>query len=248
MINFELNNIKYSLISDKIEDIYLFGSYARDEQDIFSDIDLLIIIQDSSDYEYSKLRQTFAKQLNLPMKWISLYQQSKIIEMTKKGSYFLWHIKLEGQILYSKNNFLRSHLTNLNKYTSVLEDLDDYQTICSDIFDNIDDDFVDLTYELSVLASIIRNTSIAIDYMFDIYDFGRQSAVKRCNDLLKDRINIPIDKYNQLYEYRLYITNKKKNISLPSKDDVIYWLGLSTKLISLGREVYYERKYDKYVE
>ena len=54
MITFQIDGTRYYINQDKrIEEVWLFGSYARGEQDCYSDIDLLIIVQDCSDMEYS---------------------------------------------------------------------------------------------------------------------------------------------------------------------------------------------------
>ena len=46
MITFQIDGTRYYINQDKrIEEVWLFGSYARGEQDCYSDIDLLIIVQ-----------------------------------------------------------------------------------------------------------------------------------------------------------------------------------------------------------
>ncbi len=59
MITFQIDGTRYYINQDKrIEEVWLFGSYARGEQDCYSDIDLLIIVQDCSDMEYTELQAT----------------------------------------------------------------------------------------------------------------------------------------------------------------------------------------------
>ena len=82
MIAFEIDGAAYSVnLYSQIEDIYLFGSYARNEQDKYSDIDLLVIIQRCDENEYIQLKKNLSKQLNMPQEWISIYQKDKILEM-----------------------------------------------------------------------------------------------------------------------------------------------------------------------
>lgn len=141
MITFQIDGTRYYINQDKrIEEVWLFGSYARGEQDCYSDIDLLIIVQDCSDMEYTELKQQLSAELHIPLDWISLYQMNKIIEMGKKGAYFLWHLKLEGHKLYSRNLFLQNILKSLPEYSGVLQDLMDYSVICNDIHENISED------------------------------------------------------------------------------------------------------------
>lgn len=239
MIAFEIDGAAYSVnLYSQIEDIYLFGSYARNEQDKYSDIDLLVIIQRCDENEYIQLKKNLSKQLNMPQEWISIYQKDKILEMQAKGSYFLWHIKLEGKILYSKQKFLEKVLENLPEYTGAEQDLEDYDIICNDIEQSLDDEYLDIIYELSVLASIIRNTAIAIDFLCGRKVFGRITAIVECNDIMKGKIYIPIDEYVMLYYNRLYETRKTSyyphNMSLR---DVYTWLYRAKKIIALAKEV-----------
>ena len=75
-----------------VEEIYLFGSVARGDEDEYSDIDILIVIDDCTDYEYIDWKNIFSNYLDIPVSWISLYRHSKILRMYESGSYFLWHI------------------------------------------------------------------------------------------------------------------------------------------------------------
>ena len=72
-----------------ISEIYLFGSVARGDEDRYSDVDILIVIDDCLDDEYVKLKDKYANYLNVPVSWISMYRISKIMTMYKMGSYFL---------------------------------------------------------------------------------------------------------------------------------------------------------------
>ena len=174
-----------------VEEIYLFGSVARGDEDEYSDIDILIVIDDCTEDEYIDWKNKFSNYLDIPVSWISLYRHSKILRMYESGSYFLWHIKKEGKIIYSRSNEMPSLLLTLPRYNNTENDLEEY--IC-------------VEYELAVLASLVRNTCIAISYLDERLDFGRNSAVMYC--FSKYKINISLKEYKELYQYRLYHTNK----------------------------------------
>ena len=109
-------------IEKNVEEIYLFGSVVRGEADEFSDIDILIVIDDCSEDEYIEWKNKFAKYLDIPVYWISLYRHSKILRMHEAGSYFLWHIKKEGKEIYSRDNELASLLLVLPRYNNTKKD------------------------------------------------------------------------------------------------------------------------------
>lgn len=117
MILFQIEGKEYSIKQqEKIEEIWLFGSYARGEQDQYSDLDILVIMQECKEEEYKRMKLQLSQNMGIPLEWISLYEIHKIEEMAQKGSYFLWHIKQEGRMLYSKRSFLKNILENLPEY------------------------------------------------------------------------------------------------------------------------------------
>lgn len=246
MIEFDIVGKHYRLSQDdRISDIYLFGSYARNEQDDYSDIDILIVIDTCTEVVYQELKRKISDELEMPMEWISLYQKDKIDEMQKKGSYFLWHIKLEGIKLFSKEGFIEDILKRLPEYSGTKEDLEDYSIICKDILNSMGDKYLDITYELSVLASIIRNTAIAIDFLYGKKVFGRMTSVETCNNLLKGHMEIPIQEYAKLYENRLYENQKISYAPKMTLTDVRIWIKRAEKLLFYAKEAcLYERKHE----
>jgi len=220
----------------KIEDLYLFGSVARNDAEENSDIDLLVIIEDCAEKEYIELKDNIAKDFGFPQEWISVYQKSKIEAMHEKGSYFLWHIKLEGKLLYTANNYLARLLDNLPEYKESLNDLQDYEQICQDIKVALKTKDIEGVYELSLLASIIRNTCIAIDYLCEQPTFGRVSAVETCMDLIEDDLGFSVAEYRELYKFRLFMTGKSETAPDYQLSDIEKWLKHAENLIIIGKK------------
>ena len=118
----------------------------------------------------------------------------------------------------------------------------DYSVICNDIRENISDEYLDVTYELSVLASVIRNTAIAVDFLFGEKIFGRITCVETSNRLLEGIFYIPVKEYMKLYSNRLYITGKSSSCEKMTIYDIGIWLERAEKFISCAKEVYHARK------
>jgi predicted nucleotidyltransferase len=94
MFTFKVNTKTFDIcIYDSIETIALFGSCARNENDDYSDIDLLIIADDCSDKKYNILKNDLLEQLKIPHDWLSMYTITSVNEMNKYSSYFLWNLK-----------------------------------------------------------------------------------------------------------------------------------------------------------
>lgn len=231
MIRFNIFNKEYSLSSNQIESVCLFGSTSRGDYDFRSDIDLLIVIDDCDEDIFVNIKKTFAETLEIPPDWISLYMRSTMEKMREYGSYFLWHLKLEGNILFSRTGFLEGLLSNLPSYDRVEDDLNDYLQISKDIEESLKSDIVILEYELAVLASLVRNTCIAFCFLYGKPRFGRVSPIKTTLEILGTNI-FTITDYEQMYSFRLSRIRKEIKPSIaPSVEIVKIWLNRVNYLI-----------------
>ncbi|MGG7195400.1 nucleotidyltransferase domain-containing protein [Clostridium butyricum] len=236
MFSFTVNSKKFNInLDNKVESIMLFGSCARGDNDEFSDLDLLFIIEDCDDDSYIQIKRKLHEQLNIPEEWISLYKKSSIENMNKYTSYFLWHLKLEGRIVYSKSNFIRDILENLKEYKKTSYDLYQYKVICNDIEQAISEECETCKYELNILASLARNTCMALCYINGKKVFGRSESVENAIDILKGNCPFNIEEYKELYKFRSDYKNKTIEMELKSniKEYTQQWCGKVKKLINL---------------
>lgn len=228
-----LSDIKKLVHEQNIREVYLFGSFARGDQDQYSDIDILIVIDDCTESEYINYKDSFAQILNIPVSWLSVYRIDKIKKMYNYGSYFLWHIKKEGKVIYSRNNELATLLSTLPRYANVESDLKEYSEILSDINGELDNEYISIDYELAVLASLVRNTCIAIAYLNGKLDFGRNSVVVYC--FSRYGINIDLTEYEDLYQYRLYQTGKLEEIPKGKIEQLKKWIKVESDLLEIAK-------------
>lgn len=232
MITFAVGQYTFSLQENCIEAICLFGSVARGDQDEKSDIDLLFIVDDKSGEDLLQFKRQLIARLGVPDDWISLYNQSMIDKMASNGSYFLWHIKLEAKIVYSKTGFLERVLRDLRQHVNAADHLHEYLQICDDIRRSINRDEWTTSYELNVLASLIRNTCITWCYSVGVKMFSRVGPVKNRLDVLGVEAPFSIEEYNKLYKYRLaYSRSQTGSLPTPSKQEVIKWVERASYLI-----------------
>jgi predicted nucleotidyltransferase len=205
MIKLSISGNEYSLVDfTDIETICLFGSSVRGDNDDLSDIDLFVIINDCDENSFVKTKGRLADVLRIPVDWISLYRKSTVISMHKYGSYFLWHIKAEGKTIYSREGFIEEILNTLPPYTRVRNDLLEYLEICEDIRKSIAADNITLNFELSVLASLVRNTCIAFCYLHGKLIFGRVSPIRMSQQIMgESKFPFTIQQYKDLYSFRI---------------------------------------------
>lgn len=90
-----------------IKCLVLFGSHARGDHDLSSDIDLLGI---DNSYDYGAISNGKTN--------FSLYSEKKIKQMMSEGDLFALHIKEEGICIYNNNLFenIKSHFTYKESY------------------------------------------------------------------------------------------------------------------------------------
>lgn len=159
--------------------------------------------------------------------------------MADYGSYFLWHIKLEGIKIFEKYDFLSKILEHLRKYNRVESDIKEYIDIIKDIEFSLQNDDTTLNYELNLIASIIRNSAISILFLKNIYLFGRVSPVKMCLDIYGNRLRFNIEEYKELYKFRLLYSRKDKDINVIniSKENVYNWLNQTKGILDIALEL-----------
>ena len=163
--------------------------------------------------------------------------------MHSYGSYFLWHIRTEGRILFSQSGLLEGLLQTLPAYSRIDDDLNDYSLIAKDIRESLESGFFVVQYELAILASLVRNTCIAICYMHDKFQFGRVSPVKITLELLGSRVSFTIEEYEELYSFRLARIRKNTEPKItPTVELVDIWVTRVENLIKYAlnrKENYY---------
>ena len=248
MLDKIMENIIQLKRQGNIREIYLFGSVARGDQDEQSDVDILIVIDNCSEDDYIKYKKEYASILQIPVSWISLYREKKILKMHEKGSYFLWNLKQEGKVLYSRENELDKLFATLPRYRGMKEDIKEYRQILDDVNEELHNVYLCIEYELSVLASLVRNTCIMLSYLNNRFDFSRNQVVKYCIDTYK--IDVSLEEYRALYKYRSYETGKIQRVEKGKIEDINKWVKVENQLLDISEKEVddYEKKSDSGVE
>lgn len=190
--------------------IYVYGSVARNDADEDSDCDVFICTNYHSHQEYLFLKKAVSFWESEYGCEFSLYQMDTLQKMWENGSYFLWHIKKEGILLYQQNSEFQNLLNSLPSYRDTKKDFEEYAEILKDIEQSVAYDNTTLVYELSVLAILARNICIGCCYLLGNMDFGRKTPIIKCNDFFGEGFPFSISEYNKLYQFRLASSRGKK--------------------------------------
>ena len=152
--------------------ICVFGSYARNQNDIYSDKDVLIVADN----------KTIAK--NIITQWdknnwsVAFYTWKRLKKMSQKGSLFIQHLKQEGLILNDSDGRLAFLLTNYEPKNSYREDFFASEDLIRPL-DRISGNFWQSQMQCDVLYTYFRNAGIFELATKGIYEFEYQKIIEQ---------------------------------------------------------------------
>lgn len=182
----------------------LFGSNARGDSDEYSDLDLCIFCNDVPFLEIQKIRNKIASLLECKPYNISMYTSQKVKNMLAKGSLFMWHIKMEGKILFSRENYFENVFSKLEPYKRHKEDLIYYNILLEDIKLNLEKTRFVSEFDLSLLFTVCRNACMVICHLKGKPVFGRISVFNYMKDIYKDQVALDYETYYYLSKWKLW--------------------------------------------
>lgn len=182
--------------------IILYGSYARNDHDNSSDLDICIITKNRQ----SKIKDVEAINnlpATLPTKDIGItsYPEVAVDSMIKNGSLFLWHLKLEGKVLYGENYF-STKMVQLKDFINHKYDIEYHFELFQDSHKAWKSIGIINELDLSVLFTIARNTCMILSHYAGETTFGRVSCFSRAKKLFPD-LPLEYDDYLYLSHWKL---------------------------------------------
>ncbi len=224
-------------MSDTGYAIWLYGSHARGVTDADSDLDIFVT---TSEMASSKKIEDMASQA-WPGASLSIYTWDEITRMAEYGSLFLQHLKLEAIPLHespSHRGVLRRILDGLPDYSLAARDVDGFNVVLEDVGEALDHDGLE-TYELAVLGTVIRHSSILGCWLLNQPTFGRLEPVSRFVDLRGIECTVERE-FPDLYSYRLYADGRVGKEYL-NKVPAMRWLARARNIVASVEELTSER-------
>jgi len=182
----------------------VFGSAARGNSDGHSDFDVFILCEDLAFNELVGLRCQVADVLDCHPSSVSTYCLSNAMAMAQDGSLFMWHLKLEGQIAFSRGEVIEKLFRNLRPHRNYKADFVYYGSLLRDIEESLERFGKPNEFDLALLFTICRNTCMLLSFLAGKPRFGRRSAFVVADERLGSRCPVNRDTYETLLGWKLW--------------------------------------------
>lgn len=195
--------------------VWLYGSYARGETDQYSDVDLLVAADTHAGVE--ELSELMSSRCS-----VSGYTWQELTAMHDYGSLFLHHLRREGKpILMTEQGQrrMKSLFDDLPDYTRWDRDIRDFRRTVEDVR-NAHHVGSSPAFELAVLGTVARHSSVLACYLLGKPSFGRIEPIK----IASTTFGLParmIRQFEELYEFRLYEDGRAELPYQPNWENVL---------------------------
>ncbi|MGD1041563.1 MAG: nucleotidyltransferase domain-containing protein [Sedimentisphaerales bacterium] len=215
-------NISALQDTKQILGIMLFGSTARRDTDAYSDKDIFVLFDDIPLDELLQIKHRIVLPYCENETFPSCYKNKDALLMAEHGSLFLWHLKLEGRIVFSKRNALQIIFASLKPYINYRKDLECYQELLQDVEKSIERWNTPNAMDIALLFTIARNVCILLCHKNGTPKFGRSNAYLKAKSIFGDRFPLPEALYQKLCSCKLWYergicieTNILSDLNLP---------------------------------
>lgn len=218
-----------NVCSQEIKSIVLYGSHARGDLDRESDLDICVFTHENALVELDQLHPL----VKLPQHGrssVTSYCENDLTAMLEYGSLFLWHLKLEGRILYGTEYF-ESHLAKLKPFDRHRSEIFYYSVIFSDLTSTLSRPYISNEFDLALLFTIARNTCMVLAHKAGLFAFGRRICYSEAARAFHD---IPLDEatYLRLSHWKIvYERGIRSNASLPLSDEMEHLVAVIRDLL-----------------
>jgi predicted nucleotidyltransferase len=189
---------------NQVLSLRLFGSEARCDSDLGSDLDILAVLDSPLTSEIATTVTAAVEALFQRNASISWYSKERVIEMYRAGHLFAWHLYLESAPLTPGYRYdILKILGNPVEYTCAEEDINSLIDILHSVPSALKKCPNNSCYEAGIIFVCLRNIALSASSLSaDGLDFSRYSPYN-----IADTIGIPFplntEEYRSLIHCRL---------------------------------------------
>jgi hypothetical protein len=181
-----------------------FGSAARGDDDEHSDIDLFIMCRDMPAENIIELRNKCVRPGIGSAMNVSAYKQADVLEMAGSGSLFLWHLKLEGRVVFSKGGIFQNIVAKLRAYNGYEKNFKLYLQILGDVKESFDRRRTLNEFDYALLFTLARNTCMQLCMRHGSPEFGRKSVYIRAKEICGGALLMDEALYDHLFGWKTW--------------------------------------------
>jgi hypothetical protein len=218
--------------------VWLYGSVAGGRADELSDIDVLVVSGEVALSEGLMPRLAGEGRVS-----VSAYSWHEIEQMAHQGSLFLVHLRQEGRPLFESADSagrLQTLLNHLGPYRRVEKDIRSFELTLADVRESLKNDGSAI-WELSVLATLVRNASILGCYLLGQPTFGRTEPIFRVASTLEFSSD-DAELLASMSSYQMHAVGRGIRPPVPNVRQVQQLVSLSDELVGRLKEVDYGQR------
>jgi hypothetical protein len=199
-----------SVMPTAVHGVVLFGSQSRGDADMGSDTDIAIFADAASAEDLVRIKGNIGSNSGTAAN-LSVYSLTTAEDMAADGSLFLWHLKLEGKILFQRDHWFDMLLDHLSAYSYVKaeRDLDTFAKVLDDVGSSLRRGTSTILFECATLFSVLRSLGMIASALSGDYCFGRLEPIYRIRERMGPRFRLTEEEINILLAAKLTYSRKK---------------------------------------
>jgi len=157
-----------------IDQLWVFGSHARGDQDNHSDVDILMVSSlDETDYVRNYCYNKYVGKID-----IAHYSYEGLLHLINAGTLFAWHLKNEAIPIYQRTTKLQDILDGMPRYSGHIGDLSLLEMLLHDVKLSLSKSSNSFIFDAGMLGTIVRNTSIIMSNYLGDDDYSPRAPFK----------------------------------------------------------------------
>lgn len=173
-------------IPHSVINVSVFGSHIRKDNDVNSDLDVLVVVNDGSGTTPSDCITEYISEMFGEIPSISWYGENKIRQLFSDGDLFGWHLFLESEHLYGTKT-LREIAGKPSEYKTALNDIEDLRRIAVSVDKSLKKSPENAVFEMGILYVCARNIAMPA-----AWQLARKPAFGRYSPYAIPSIEFPI--------------------------------------------------------
>jgi hypothetical protein len=200
-----------------VEAMLLFGSRSRGDADKGSDTDLAVFAEAESVDSLVGVKRSLCDDPGQITTNYSVYSLATAELMAAEGSLFLWHLKLEGKILFQRSNWVNGLLARLAPYcyAKAARDIKTFEYVLGDIGESLRMTESTILFETATLFAVLRSLGMIVTGLSGRPCFGRLEPIFRVRQQMGPRFTLSDEEIDILLAAKLMYSRKKPARSLP---------------------------------